>query len=347
MRTVVASLAFAAALSAQDLVVDVRLAADQAATGPDAWVWLRETCVPEWARGAEIDPWGPLRIRLEHGEISVSTSAPPDGGYSTGEIRWRDRRLASIAGNANGGEIWEVPSDADVPTRARTLVELLGLDAPEAQTFDLAAVAAHLSPALPHDDGLTTSLLTIGAARCGNVRFVVEPRSAGWTIHGHSGGGLLLAAAIVMVAELQTEPVGRIDEGREVVEADHWRLLAWCSRHGARTEAAAQLARIGDADAIEALESLLWSRDERSAAMAGLIRAGSKRSLDVLRRTATEDPLEARLLDAAVVNFAQRPERRIENAASSGVRPALLMLLAASFVFTLRRYLRLRHRPAG
>ncbi len=362
---------FAAAnpLASQAIEVEVHLAADPERSGPPGWTWLREAALPRVVGNwGDRDSLAALSFHVDaHGKIELIEAGATEA-YLEATVRIDSADWLAATCDVLGCETWRCAGGIELPPRLMSLAHLLGVQRPEAHVFDTPALVAHLAPAMAHDDGPWADLLTIGAVECGDTRFVIDWSSSESIAHGYGGGGLLLPAALAVIAELQNDDRG-LDHARPFDEREHWRIQAFTARSGARFEAAAQLGRLGEAESIDVLERLLWTEDAtRSSAMAGLIRAGSSASLSRIVHAADKKLRGTHGLAAvAVFNLWDDADESTREAIASAVlapeprTPApesvaptapdgtsnhatILALLFACFVVTLVRYVKLESR---
>ena len=281
-RAAFAWIAATAALPAQDLKVDVRLAADPGHAGPVALVWLREEVLPrlpQWPGG--LDPFAGVRLEIdEHGVRCTADGAAHDYFDATLQIRGIGR-LEGHCGR-DGLERWRGEGLSLPASRVRNLVALTGLshhDGPV--TLDTAAFVGGLW------NGACTSaatelLLSLGPTECGPLTVKVLREGEQVQVVGRSDGGLLLPAALALLADLASRAprAGDALAARSKDEAQAWRVLAAAARDGDREEAARQLSRHADDQSRDMLERLLQADDyTRVVAMESLIRAGAVATL--------------------------------------------------------------------
>lgn len=351
MKGIVASLLLVGLAPAQDFAIHVHFAADRDERGPSALSWFRTSCLPRLVSG-DVDPLGEIIVSWDGVDWTLRTGKPLPFHYAVGTVHYLGSRLAAFECDAQGASKWSVDRHAVVPNRAWSLIRALGLDNPEAQRFDVGALASQLAGAVAHDAGPFADLLTFGAAACSPVSFVAERSATGVMIHGQGQGGLLLPICVVLGAELHGHPDGGLSSARSIGETERWRMLGYSARHGARTEAIAQLARVGDAQSLAVLERMLWSKSERSAVIEALIRANATHTLPEIVELASDDPLERQLARAAISNFGDdsgsTARSRVRNSRSNHAtllenwRPIALLGLAGAMVFFLNQYLRAR-----
>lgn len=314
------------------LALTLDLAEDRGRTGPPAWVWVRgelPSLVADWPRGR--DPWAPLRLEidLETGDVGIAESE-----VTATEPPYLRAQLTTDAGpplltgsmDSAGYENWALAPDApEWPDRLRFLAELLQLERPGLLCFDVGALASHMTEVgAIHDASPTQQLVTRGASECDVVCFVTEQTDDGLVVaSGQGGGGLSLTAAVLALAEIAGHG-GTMTTRRDVDPAERWRLLAYASRDPAGFEAAAQLARLGDADAVDVLRRLLWHEGPtRVGAMHGLIRAGSQDSLPQLMAAVDDEvPGTQGLGDAAIANLWEDASAATRSAAIAEISAA-------------------------
>jgi hypothetical protein len=354
-RALLLGLAAAATLGAQAPLLRVAFAADAAASGPPALVWLRRDLLalrPEWPAGLRATDaftltWRPTGIAIGAGEPL------PKGTYLAGGVLAGDGEVL-LRCAASGVEDWSVTGTA-VPPAILRLAQLFDLlaDAPP-RAIDVAAAAGNLLPAMLDDDP-RRPLFGVGAAECGDLMLEIQRTATGLHLRGRSNGGLLLPVVILWLssaptpAELSTTaaPDAPTDEQR-------WSVRGFTARDGDRPEAARQLARSHSSNGLAALRALLHADDStRCAAIDSLIRLGAADELPRIVAAGKGQPLATAMAEAAVAELWDRaaPDRRAgiappvaggDDAPSSSRR--LLLPLAALFFGLLSFWLRERRR---
>ncbi len=281
MRSVLATLSLAAGLFAQQPLLDISLAADPGKTGPSAWTWLRSECLtslPEWPE--EKDPLSSLRLRVyAANQCEVIDGTPGDGLYLRAEAHPSPACHIEITCKFSGVETWDLEG---VPSgRYAMLVNLLGLDRGRTPvTFDSLAVASTILGGTVDGDELGR-LINWGAEACGELDLHFWKTETGIRIRGASQGGMLLPAALTVLADWHAHPAeSLLQAGRKIDRCDQVILLAAAARYDERSEAIRQLSILDDPRVIPVLERLLREDDQtRVLTMESLVRAKVSKAL--------------------------------------------------------------------
>jgi hypothetical protein len=284
----------------QDPIVEVRLAADPGRRGPAAWTSARAEAVPALA-GEGLDPFGALCLRVREDGVTIEAGSAIDAAYLRGTVvlpgaRWE------VACDLAGVETWTPVGAVRAPDgRLGALLDALGLARGSgARTFEVGPLVAHLLAGVAHDgDSLALAALR-AAADCDVLAVAATPAGA---LRASSGGGLLLPALLVVLADLRGRPpgAGGWNDTSPLGERTRWQLLAFTARDDARLEAALQLARLGEAADVAVLERLLWAeRRTRWTALEGLLRARASGSLPEVARTRDRDHVSRALAGFAL-----------------------------------------------
>lgn len=355
-RALLLGLAAAATLDAQAPLLRATFAADAAASGPPALVWLRRDLLaqrPEWPAG--LRPTDAFTVTWRETGVAITAGEPlPKGTYLAGGVLADDCEVL-VRCAPSGIEDWSV-TGATLPPSILRLAQLFDLrvDAPP-RAIDVAAAAGNLLPAMLDDDP-RRPLCGVGAAECGELMLEVQRTATGLHLRGRSSGGLLLPAVILwlgsapMPAELSTTaaPQAPTDELR-------WSVRGFTARDGGRPEAARQLARSHSSNGLAALRALLHADDStRCAAIDSLIRLGAADELPRIVAAGKGQPLATAMAEAAVTELWDRatPDRRAGiappgGAAGDDAPPSsrrLLLPLTALFFGLLSFWLRERRR---
>ncbi|HEX5052908.1 MAG TPA: HEAT repeat domain-containing protein [Planctomycetota bacterium] len=217
---------------------------------------------PEWPRGLSADetfvvslsPAGPT-IRAEQVTLPPDVAAAGSCAFGGGPTL-----LWSCA--TDGTEDWFVPLDFEIPAALRSVLRTLGADLlDQPHRLDASVVVGHLAPAMSDGDP-RLELLRLGASLCGEVTWLAWRTPSHLRVRGRSEGGLLLPAALLLWA---------IDGS--TAASTPKALCAFASRDGDRAEAARQLSRVRQGEALAPLRALLHADDQvRLAAIDTLVR---------------------------------------------------------------------------
>ncbi len=272
-------LGLGAGLAAQRTALELRLASDAAPGAPAAWRLVRREIlarVPGWP--TDVSPTDAIRVTVdETGKLTARRDPSPlEQRYAEFELSIGPDVVVSGACDATGTERWRL--DAGTAATNRRLKRLFDRFAPDASTggltVDLPALIGNLMGGAAHGDALG-ELLTLAPLECGDVEVVAVPSDGDdtvWRVIGHSGGGLLLPALLVAIADAQAAGM-KIDAPVAGDEVDRCVLLATTATGDEQLEAARQLSRFDDPRAIHALEGLLHADgDLRLVARMGLAR---------------------------------------------------------------------------
>lgn len=276
-------IAAAAALPAQDLRLDARLAADPARDGPTALVWLRQEVLPrlsQWPSG--LDPFAGVRLEIDGEAIRCTADAGGARGYFDATLQIRG--IGQLTGQCarDGLEQWHGERLSLPESRVRNLAALTGLLHHHGPvSLDTAAFAGGLWNGASACAAAELAL-SLGPTECGPLTVKIVRHGERWEIAGRSDGGLLLPAALAFLADLASRPpqAGALLAARAMDEAQAWRVLAAAALDGGREEAARQLSQHADDSSRDMLERLLQADDyTRVVAMESLIRAGATATL--------------------------------------------------------------------
>ncbi|MBL8730329.1 MAG: hypothetical protein JNM25_18065 [Planctomycetes bacterium] len=310
----------------------------------------------EWPRGR--DPSLPFAVRLGPDGITVLGDgvALPPGVVAAGACDVAGKQWLWSC-RSDGTEDWFVPPDATLPAPWRAVLRELQADVlDEPRSLDAAVVIGHLAGTLVEGDP-RAELLQLGASSCGEVTWTAWSTPTHLRVRGRSDGGLLLPAALLLVA--LADPVGKTSP---------LALRAFAARDGDRAEAARQCVRAPGPKTVRALSALLQAEDQVAfAAVDALRRLGATEALpqivaaarpeapwtslaaaDTLRAlwasapTATRQATRAAVarsdsvpvrsvdLDALVPgNVSPRPAERAADAAAARVRTIVVLALLA------------------
>jgi len=236
--------------------VRVLLAADRELAGPPAWTWLRDAWLRENAAPGAADPLGTIELSWSAAGLSwQAAAAPPERGcylQGTAELGpW----TAWVAGDADGHEDWIL--DGPQPDDGRHPAAILGLRVGAVRHYDAGALIAALGVGGAMADPAVL-LLAAASTACGETSVRCSRQEDGsLRIRGHGGGGLLLPAALAMIATAcEGEPVVRPPAP---TPSERWLLMAFASRGSYREEAVRQLTLTEDLNATATLQRLLFA----------------------------------------------------------------------------------------
>jgi hypothetical protein len=232
----------------------------------------------EWPSGR--DPALPFALRIDATGITVLGDGMllPPGVVAAGSC--------DVAGSewlwscrSDRTEDWFVPLGATLPAPWRRILgELQAFALDEPRSLDAAVVIGHLAGTLLEGDQ-RADLLQLGAASCGEVTWTAWTTPSHLRVRGRSDGGLLLPAALLLVA--LADPVGKTSP---------LALRAFAARDGDRAEAARQCVRAPGAKTVRALSALLQADDQVAfAAVDALRRLGAVEALPQIVAAARAD----------------------------------------------------------
>jgi hypothetical protein len=262
--------------------------ADAAQSTPLALQWLRDEWLPAldaWPADRNPQQAFSLRVsrpRADSTRLVVDDAVVlPSGTAYCGEWQMAPGLTIAFAGDEAGTERWQVHGRT-VPAAVHELLVALNLDADGApRRLDPLALLAHLSGPVVHGDP-TADLLSMAAARCGEVTLSARHTADGIEVLGRSEGGLLLPALLVHQAMQRPAAVSPVDPDLRLA------LRAFTSRDGDRSEAARQLQRHGSAG-LTALRAMLHADEPtRTAAIDSLVRLGAAGELPEILGAADE-----------------------------------------------------------
>src|SRR5262245_47594651 len=229
-------LAGGAAAQQAGFTVEVAVAAAPQRTKLPALVWFAADWLAanaSWPQG--LEPRAAFRLTLTDGAMRVAPLATelPRDVVVAGSCTVGGGREALFRCDVDGREDWYVPTDFAPPPAWRLLLEALDADALDRpRTLSTAAVVGHLGGALAIDDP-RAELLQLGASLCADVTWLAWSTPAGLRVRGQSEGGLLLPAALLLLADASGP------------HPDPLAVRAYAARDGDRCEATRQLARAG------------------------------------------------------------------------------------------------------
>ena len=265
---VVAALSGApAAQSPPDARVHVAFAAAPQRNAVPALAWLCEQHLPQQrAWPADLDPRRPFALTLTADGVAIAPTAVelPRDVAASGTCEVGGGPALTFRCASDGSEDWFVPAGFVLPAAWRRVVEELdGMELGVPRTVNAAVLAGHVVGGLADGDPRAT-VLRVGAAACGDVTWFAWSTPDHVRVRGRSDGGLTFPAALLLLAAAD----GPRTHGLS--------LRAFAARDADRVEAARQLVRADETDALPALRALLCSDDRtRLAAIDALVRLGA------------------------------------------------------------------------
>jgi hypothetical protein len=224
---------------------------------------------PEWPAGRDPNRSFAVQIGPSGVEVLGDGIELPSGVVAAGSCRLGSGPTMLWSCGANGSEDWYLPRDAAIPTAWRTLLRELQADVfDEPRSLDAGVVIAHLAGTLVEGDP-RAELLRLGAGSCGEVTWTAWKTTSHVRVRGRSDGGLLLPAALLLLALEQPAS-----------NAEALSLRAFAARDGDRAEAARQCVRANDGRTVSTLAALLHAEDQVAFA-----------AVDALRRLGADDAL--------------------------------------------------------
>lgn len=276
VRTIRASHLFAAwlgaVLPAQALpTVQATIAAAPQRSAVPGIEWLCAgplTRRPEWPAGRDPELSFAVQIDGDGMRVLGDGVALPPNVVAAGSCRIDDAVMLWSCRN-DGSEDWYVPRDFALPAAWRRMLHDLQADViDEPRSLDAAVVIGHLAGMLVDGDP-RGELLRLGSAECGEVTWQAWTTPTHVRVRGRSEGGLLLPAALLLLAR-----------ERPPVATASLALRAFAARDGDRAEAARQCVRAPGAKTVRALGALLLADDQVAFA-----------AVDALRRLGNADAL--------------------------------------------------------
>lgn len=284
--------------------------------------WLCGSALPartEWPR--DLDPNEPFAIVLSTRGLEVMPTrvALPPGVVAAGSCSIGDAAPMVFSCTTDGSEDWYVPRDFVVPGEWRTLLTTLHADAlDEPRSLDAAVVIGHVAGAFVDGDP-RGELSRLGGSACGVVAWTAWATPSHLRVRGKSDGGLVLPAALLLLAS-----------SADAVKANGLALRAFAARDGDRAEAARQFVRTPDERSLAALRALLLADDTVAlAAIDTLVRLRRADELPAIvaaarpeapwAQLAAADALRELWMDASPT-VRNKTRRAIESSASITVR---------------------------
>jgi hypothetical protein len=284
-RTALAALLLAVLTAAQQpagtFVVEVAVAAAPQRTKLQALAWLASDWLAANARWPQgLEPRAAFRLTLTERELRIAPLATdlPRDVVVAGSCTLGDGPPALFRCGVDGSEDWYVPAAFEPPPAwLRRLGDLdaAALDRP--RTLATAALVGHLAGALAIDDP-RAELLQLGASLCGDVTWLAWATPEGLRVRGRSDGGLLLPAALLLLADAAGP------------HPDPLAVRAYAARDGDRAEATRQMARASGDDSLAPLRAMLHADDPtRLSAIDALVRRRSRDDLPAIVAAAKPD----------------------------------------------------------
>lgn len=274
LAVVVALTGVVASQAPPDVRVHVAFAAAPHRNHVPALAWLCEQFLPQHAAWpAGLDTRQPFALALTLAGITISATAVelPRGVAASGTCEVGDGPALTFRCASDGSDDWFVPAAFPLPAAWRTLLHDLDAAALEVpRTVTAPVLVGHFAGALADGDPRAT-MLRLGATMCGDVTWVAWSTPAHLRVRGRSDGGLTLPAALLLLAAAD----GPRTHGLA--------LRAFAARDADRVEAARQLVRADEADALPTLRAMLCADDRtRLAAIDALVRLGASEELPAI-----------------------------------------------------------------
>ncbi len=226
---------------------------------------------PAWPAG--LEPRHAFALVVTPGGITIAPTAVqlPRDVAASGTCALGDGPALAFRCSGDGSEDWFVPAAFPLPASWQRLLDDLGsrqLEVP--RTVTASVLVGHLAGALADGDS-RADLLRLGASLCGDVTWIVWSTPAHLRVRGRSDGGLTLPAALLALAAADGPGTPGLS------------LRAFAARDVDRVEAARQLVRADEADALPTLRAMLCADDRtRLAAIDALVRLGASDELPAI-----------------------------------------------------------------